>query len=350
MWGNLETLEIDSNSSSEGFPVREAHGADPDASDKTALISVPISSLLPADSPRLAGENPEHVRVLAGTQDLPPILVHRSTMRVIDGMHRLRVAELRGDEAVYVTFFDGDEKEAFLLSVNTNIKHGLPLSLADREAAAGRVLAMYRQWSDRAIAATTGLSPTTVSAIRRRAFVPAERESGRVGRDGRVRPVDGSTGRRRASEVIAMKPDASLRAIAREAGVSVGTARDVRERLRAGRDPVLASQTRTAQAQGPSVDGGVEPRRHRTGNDPQRGDWRVVRGNLSSDPAVKYAENGRAFVRWIDGHVVEPVEWGGLVDAVPPHWRYSVAELARSCAGAWLDFAQELEQRGPDAT
>ncbi|GAA2102711.1 hypothetical protein GCM10009780_53300 [Actinomadura alba] len=266
-------------------------------------------------------------------------------MRVIDGMHRLRAAQLRGDETISVKFFEGDDKEVFLLSVNTNIKHGLPLSLADREAAAGRILAIYRQWSDRAIAAATGLSPTTVSAIRRRSFVSAERESGRVGRDGRVRPVDGSAGRRRASEVIAMKPDASLRTIAREAGVSVGTARDVRERLRAGRDPVLTPQRSTTEERGPSVDGAVESQRHRTGSAPQNIDWRSVRGNLSRDPAVKYAENGRAFVRWIDGHVVEPVEWCGLIDAVPSHWRNSVAELARSCAGAWLEFAQELEQR-----
>jgi hypothetical protein len=60
---------------------------------------------------------------------------------------------------------------------------------------------------------------------------------------------------------------------------------------------------------------------------------------------VKYAENGRAFVRWIDGHVIEPVEWDELIDAVPPHWLSSVAELARSCAGAWLQLAQELDQR-----
>lgn len=345
MWANLETLEIDSYSSGDGFPARRTSAAGPIASDKATPVSVSISSLLPGDSLRLAGENAEHVRLLAGTRDLPPILVHRSTMRVIDGMHRLRVAELRGDETVLVEFFDGDENAAFLLSVEANTRHGLPLSPADREAAACRVLAMYRQWSDRAVAAATGLSPTTVSAIRRRASVPAERESGRLGMDGRVRPVDGSAGRRRAGEVIAMKPDASLRAIAREAGISVGTARDVRERLRAGRDPVLSPRTGTTDTREPSVDEAVEPRRHRMGNTPQRGDWRVVRGSLSSDPAVKYAESGRAFVRWVDGHVVDPVEWGGLVDAVPPHWRCSVAELARSCAEAWLEFAQELEQR-----
>lgn len=343
MWSNLETVEVEDNTSSRhGFPARETHTAGSVASNKSAALSVSIASILPGDSPRLAGENPEHVRLLAQTQDLPPILVHRSTMRVIDGMHRLRAAKLRGDESISVMFFEGDDKEAFLLAVEANIKHGLPLSVADREAAASRILAIYQEWSDRAVAAAAGLSPTTVSAIRQRSFAPAER---RVGRDGRVRPVDGSAGRRRASEVIAMKPDAPLRAIAREAGVSVGTARSVRERLRVGQDPVLASQRGVTKEHGPSVGGVAESPGHSTGNAQQSTDWRSVRQSLSRDPVVKYAENGRAFVRWIDGHVIEPVEWDGLIDAVPPHWQASVAELARSCAGAWLEFAQELEQR-----
>ncbi|WP_437091048.1 ParB/RepB/Spo0J family partition protein [Streptomyces sp. enrichment culture] len=308
-------------------------------------MRVPISSLLPADSPRLAGEDPEHVELLAAVRDLPPILVQRSTMRVIDGMHRVRAMRLRGEETIAVTFFEGDDSEAFLRAVDANIKHGLPLSLADREAAAGRILAHSPHWSDRTVAAATGLSPTTVGAIRRRSGVPAAQEGSRVGRDGRVRPVDGAAGRRRASEVIAMKPDAPLRAIAREAGVSVGTARDVRERLRAGRDPVLSSQRGTAREPDPSADGPSESQRRRTGGARQSTDWRSVLGSLSRDPAVRYAQNGRAFVRWVDGHVIEPVEWCELIDAVPPHWRNSVAELARSCAGAWLEFAQELEQR-----
>lgn len=236
-------------------------------------------------------------------------------------------------------------REAFLLAVGANIKPGLPLSSADREAAASRILTMYRRWSDRAVAAVTGLSPTTVSAIRRRLFCPAEQESSRVGRDGRVRPVDGSAGRRRASAVLARWPDAPLRTIATEAGVSVGTAQDVRARLRAGRDPVLTSQRGTGEECGPSVDGAVDSQRHRAGDAGRRVDWPSVRGNLGRDPAVRYAENGRALVRWLDGHVVAPAQWGGLIDGVPPHWRTSVAELARSCAGAWLALARELEDR-----
>jgi ParB-like chromosome segregation protein Spo0J len=321
-------MAINGNSSSKAFPA-----------------SVPITSLLPGDSPRLTGENSEHIQLLVAARNLPPILVQRGSMRVIDGMHRLRAARLRGDETIAVDFFDGDEREAFLLSVDNNIKHGLPLSAADREAAAARVLAMYPQWSDRAVAAATGLSPTTVGTIRQRSFPSAAREDFRMGRDGRVRPVDGSAGRRRAGEVIARNPDASLRAIAREAGVSVGTARDVRERLRAGRDPVLPTRRGADKEPDPCAGDAVEPPRSATGVSRQGVDWNAVRGNLSRDPAVRYAENGRAFVRWVDGHLIDPVEWCALIDAVPPHWRGSVAELARSCAGAWLEFAQELEQR-----
>src|SRR5215475_12583633 len=145
MWNNLEILEVGSNNS-KGLPARDAYTKAPAALGETAPVSVPISSLLPGDSPRLTGENPEHVQLLAAAQGLPPILVHRSTMRVIDGMHRLRAAKLRGDRTIFVKFFEGDDGEAFLLSVDANIKHGLPLSLADREAAASRILALYQQW------------------------------------------------------------------------------------------------------------------------------------------------------------------------------------------------------------
>ena len=57
----------------------------------------------------------EHIRSLAELQDeLPPILVHRTTMRVIDGMHRLKAAILRGERTIEATFYDGDDAEAFV--------------------------------------------------------------------------------------------------------------------------------------------------------------------------------------------------------------------------------------------
>lgn len=344
MWRNAETCKVANRPAADKLMAekRTTSGA---ASDGETPVLVPISSLLTADSPRLAGEDAEHVELLTSAENLPPILVQRSTMRVVDGMHRVRAALLRGDETISVVFFEGDDSEAFLRAVDANIRHGLPLSHADREAAARRILAAYPHWSDRTVATATGLSRTTVGVIRRRSGAPAGQEGVRLGRDGRVRPVNGAAGRQRASEVIAMNPDAPLRAIAREAGVSVGTARDVRERMRRGQNPVPRSQRGDSLGPAPAA-GPPAPSRQSGGNrSRQKVDWRSVLGDLSKDPTVRYAENGRAFVRWIDGHVIEPVEWFELIDAVPPHWRDSVAELARSCAGAWLEFAQELEQR-----
>lgn len=90
---------------------------------------------------------------------LPPIIVHRATMRVIDGMHRLAAAKLRNDETIEVRFFEGTEQEAFVLAVKANISHGRPLSLTDRTSAAERIIVSHPAWSDRAIAVAAGSAP-----------------------------------------------------------------------------------------------------------------------------------------------------------------------------------------------
>jgi hypothetical protein len=166
---------------------------------------VPVSALLPADSSRVAGENTDHARLLAGVKvPLPPIVVHRPSMRVIDGMHRLQAARMRGDEVISVLFFEGQEADVFVLAVELNQAHGLPLSRADRRAAAQRIIESHPEWSDRRIAEATGLAAATVGSIRRCSTVQTEQSNargGRVGRDGRVRPSDGGEGRRRAGEL-----------------------------------------------------------------------------------------------------------------------------------------------------
>src|SRR5947199_10633529 len=99
MWSDVGTPEVDRDIPGERFPPRltQMDGSTGPQED-AGPVPLPVSSLLPGDSPRVAGENPEHVQLLAAARNLPPILVHRSTMRVIDGMHRLRAARLRGDE------------------------------------------------------------------------------------------------------------------------------------------------------------------------------------------------------------------------------------------------------------
>ncbi len=82
-------------------------------------------------------------------------------MRVIDGTHRLRAAILNGHEEIGVLFFDGTDDDAFVAAVRANVVHGLPLALADREAAATRIIKSHPQWSDRAIAEAAGLAAQT---------------------------------------------------------------------------------------------------------------------------------------------------------------------------------------------
>jgi hypothetical protein len=252
---------------------------------------VPVASLLPAHSPRQAGVDAEHTRMLAGVDGrLPAIIVHRASMRVIDGSHRLGAALLRGDEVIEVRFFDGSEQEAFVLAVQTNIAHGLPLSLADRTRAAERIVGSHPEWSDRAVAAVaavTGLGARTVGNVRRRLSVGSGEEvRARTGRDGRVRPLDKAEGRLRASAVIRQRPGASLREVAREAGVSPSTVRDARKRIERGEDPV------------PSVrrgrgDGGV-------GSFREVGESRRLASmlqGLHSDPSLRFTESGRSLLR-----------------------------------------------------
>ncbi|MFE3073980.1 ParB/RepB/Spo0J family partition protein [Streptomyces sp. NPDC059247] len=137
-----------------------------DASPST-ILTVPVASLLPADSPRLLGLDEGHARALAesGTE-FEPILVHRDTGRVVDGMHRLRAAVLRGEHRITVRHVDGASSDLFIQSVRANTGHGLPLTPGDRRAAVLRILTTHPHWSDRAIAAVTGVSPKTVGVVR----------------------------------------------------------------------------------------------------------------------------------------------------------------------------------------
>lgn len=60
-------------------------------------VLVRISALLPGDSPRTEGIDGEHVARLAAVDErLPPILVRRSDLAVVDGRHRLRAARAQG--------------------------------------------------------------------------------------------------------------------------------------------------------------------------------------------------------------------------------------------------------------
>ncbi|MEU0403972.1 ParB N-terminal domain-containing protein [Streptomyces sp. NPDC006197] len=208
--------------------------------EKLPARDVPISALSAGVPLRQGGTDAAHIQLLvdaASTTELPPILVKMDGYRIIDGLHRLEAARLRGDTTIKARFLDCSNSEALVIAMKANGSHGLPLSKADRMAGAQRVLSSHPDWSDRAIAGITGLSAKTISSLRDRTEEATPLDGKRIGRDGRRRPVDAGEGRRRAAEYIAAHPNAPLRQVARETDVSLGTVHDVSMRLRRGEGP-----------------------------------------------------------------------------------------------------------------
>lgn len=290
-----------------------------------AVSTVSIRDLVRSDSPRLAGEDEEHSRRLAESDEpLPPILVHWPTMLVIDGLHRVRAAELRGERGIGARFLDCERDEIFVEMVRANVAHGLPLSLADRKAAVARVLTTHPHWSDRMIAGVTGLAHKTVGRIRRDLAGHLPEATTRVGRDGHSRPL-GRGGRERAEELVRRDPGASLRTVARAAGVSVGTVHAVRRQLN------LRNTTAPAV---PDV------------TDEQRA---AVLRRLRADPSLRFTEAGRAVLALFSAHDIAGGEWRRLSDSVPAYWAPSLADLAHELAAAWQQFAAHLDEVAKDS-
>jgi hypothetical protein len=197
--------------------------------------------------------------------------------------------------------------------------HGLPLTLADRKAAAARITGMFPQWSDRMIASVTGLSAKTVATVRDSLNAVhdspnAENQQldGRVGRDGRVRPVNQAERREITAGLLRNNPRASLREIARKAGVSPETVRQVRARL--PRHP------------GPATPG-------------KRLQW------LRADPAFRSTESGRLLLRLLATDQATQEHARELIESVPAHCLGTLAELAKARSRRWQEFTEDVAFR-----
>ena len=337
--------------------------------DQLPVLPVPLNSLGPGFFLRQSGTDAAHVQLLADASncgELPPILVQKSSLRIVDGMHRIEAAKLRGHRSINARFVDCTDEEAFILAVKSNTLHGLPLSRADRISGAKRILAWHRDWSDRAVAAATGLSAKTIAGLRCRSADISPDGSKRLGRDGKRRPVTGTEGRRRAADYLAARPDAPLREVAREADVSLGTVHDVRSRLRRGLDPVANLRDVAAAQDGsgaspqengcPPENGGSLRRdafyrapnasalngRREHGPSPT---WPSISSKIANDPTIRYTESGRIFLRWMTAHIIHPNEWDDFIVAVPSHWAGDVSQVAERVSDAWRQFACQLRTR-----
>jgi len=305
---------------------------------------VPVSLVQLGELPRVNGVNAEYADVLAKLDvRLPPIIVHRATMRVIDGAHRLRAAELGAREHIEARFFDGDEHDAFVLAVEANAANGLPLSLTDRKVAAARIILTHPNRSDRWIAQVTGLAATTVGSIRKCSSVEDVRSNARIGRDGRLRPLDSSEGRRLAGELMLADPNRSLRDIAKAAGIAPSTVLDVRNRMGLGKDLVPAQRKSASPA------GAGSGQRSVTAEAVPDRDPVTIMQTLRRDPSLRFSEAGRTLLRWLDAHIVANQATVPPVAGIPGHCLPTIADLARHNARFWVAFseqADELEHHG----
>lgn len=331
-------------------PVRHDGGSDRLLSLRdTVLRQAPVErvrldDLTVAFTPRTAGVDAGWALALAELEtQLPPILVHRPTMAVIDGLHRLRAARLMRREHITARFFDGSQDDAALLAVLMNVSQGRPLSTADRVAAAGRIVAAHPHWSDRAIAVVAGLSAKKVGEIRLRADGLPRCER-RVGLDGRARPLSAAAGREAAGRLLTADPTASLRTVGRQAGISPATVADVRDRLLRGDDPVPPRQRGGPPAmRGPrererEEDAGAEPR--------SPGELVMIFDALRRDPSLRLNEMGRTMLRMLDACALITRDRRRIIASLPPHCTGQVAELMSGYSELCRLFADELRAGG----
>jgi hypothetical protein len=319
---------------------------DPVSDDEVGIgdpeaVEVTLASLTLGPSPRKTGVRPEHVRTLAQLEGhWPPLLVNRADQTIIDGAHRFHAARMLGYTQVWCVYFDGDSEEAFLEAIRRNTRHGLPLTLREREDAAAQLLGLHREWSNRRVAEFCALAHGTVAKIRDQLCSTGEAEqlNKRVGRDGRIRPVDSAETRKKIESALVSTPGATARQIAAQVGASPTTVATVRSRMQqeslggesqmTPRTTYVSGSSRHLQAARPQV----VPSGSNT-----EGTWR-------SDVSLSSTPEQKQFMEWFEKTSIQS-EWTEFVDIPPLSRVYELADEARRRATYWEKFAQAIESR-----
>ncbi|MCB5166117.1 hypothetical protein LG634_14895 [Streptomyces bambusae] len=212
-------------------------------------------------------------------------------------------------------------------------------TMQGRTETAERLLALHPLWSDRSVATAAGLSGRKTAEIRRRLAGPPAPDAKRLGRDGRARPVDPARGRERAAALLRENPGASLRHIARQAGVSPTTVAAVRDRLAQPPAPPATEARGPGQSPDPSVPPHTPapPETEARSPDPAE-----LHRRLRRDPSLRFGEPGRTVLRLLEAGAALTHDAEALAAGLPPHCTPAVARLAAAYARSWQQFADEL--------
>jgi ParB-like chromosome segregation protein Spo0J len=277
------------------------------------IVRLSVAKLRPGPEVRFGGVDERHAVLLAASPgSLPPIVVNSATMAVVDGSHRVRAAQLRGEVQIAAVLVEGSEMEMYIAAVRANVEHGKPLTLEERQAAAVNLLRNAPQLSDRSIGDTCGLSHTTVGKIRRATGQNGQLQK-RLGRDGRVRS--------------ARMDSPALPGAARS---KAGTA---------------ASGDRTER----SADAAATPRVGLADKQPRRSKGESHQSSaagvrsLLADEAFRSTPALETFATWFDSKDVGTEEIALDLAQLPRNRIYGLSDRSRLRAKFWQDLATRLD-------
>jgi ParB-like chromosome segregation protein Spo0J len=252
---------------------------------------------------------------------------------VIDGVHRLLAARLLSRKTISVQFFDGTHDEALVEAVRSNVAHGKPLTLSEREAATTNILRLHPDWSNRRIGDVCGLSDKTVDRLRK-AGAEIPQLSVRVGRDGRLRRTDSQEVRHEIAEALKAKPSTGVRELAQSLATSPATVRDVRNRMQRG--GALASSLNQS---------GDVCRHPQNSGDQMRLLSEKTETRWDGDRALLSMSDGNEFAAWLDASEILASHWSRSIAEIPAGRIPAIIAVARSRAHQWNAFATSLEER-----
>ncbi len=283
--------------------------------------AVPVRKLKAGLSPRSGDLNEANIEALAEVIDrLPPILVHKESMTVIDGHHRLEAVRRAGHELIGAVLVATTLAEAAALAIVANVAHGLPLTISERKEAASRLIEATPDQSDRSIAVLCGLAPSTVAKVRARCLGSTTGYDNRLGVDGHRRGRCSDEVKERLAASLHDRPDQSYRTLGRDVGVSASTV----SRLARRGAPRLGRGTSRNGKGSDATSSGV---------------------SATSDVALSSLPEAEGFVAWFDSHRIESTAWRRYLPLVPLSRVYEIADECRARAAAWSEMASALEHR-----
>ncbi len=321
-----------------------------DLVERGSVEQVPISRLIGTMGVRSQPVDVAHVTQLSQLVDrLPPIVVHRPTMTVVDGVHRLLAIVGAGGTHVDAILIDIDLADAFVLGVQLNSAHGLPLTQRDRRLAITRILGEHPEWSDRRIAEVAGVSPKTVGAVRRTApDLPPVTE--RIGRDGLPRSILANRGQPRTSAIGALdvrQPSGPVASSLHPDGAPVppdsGTSSEPAP-IAGGR--MVSSRQAGQVGPGPLPD--VEAGRGAGRGNGRSSEIQRTLHRLRLDPSLRDNVVGRTLLRLLSAHLWDETRLLAVADAVPSHRAADIAYAAKLCSDSWARFAQVVQSSQAD--